>query len=222
MNKKLMLSIQYAVIGLVLVTFLSGNKALSYLTDTEEVVNVVTVGDVSIDIVEEKWDATPQGKKETVVPLVTISKDPKVVNKGLNRAYAYMEISIPKKSIISAGVDGTCLNGGKPFVQELIKLNQLSKNWELLGVKEEAGFNHYMYAYKNVLEIEGEQAQSDCLFKSISLVNYVEGQLDPNVPLSVKVKAYAIQAEESGGDMREAWKKYYNQATEKPKVIGAQ
>ena len=59
-------------------------------------------------------------------------------------------------------------------------------------------------------------AQTVPLFQEITLVNVIEGQLDPEKIQMIDIKAFAIQSDNTGTNL-EAWNKYVNQADDQIK-----
>ena len=97
-----------------LVTVLFAGSVSAYFTDQDEKVNTFTVGKVTIELEEPKWEKKPDdnGNKipdeaERMTPNQTIIKDPQVKNTGNNDAFIYMTVEVPCRQIISVNNDGT-------------------------------------------------------------------------------------------------------------------
>lgn len=74
-----------------------GGATLAYFTDTAEKANTFTVGNVKIDLTEEKWDADASTK--TLVPGKIYEKDPVItVADGSMDSYLVLDVSINKYS----------------------------------------------------------------------------------------------------------------------------
>jgi predicted ribosomally synthesized peptide with SipW-like signal peptide len=103
MNRKKAL-ITIAASGLVAAMALGGS--LAYLTDNESHTNnVLTSGNIRIDLVEEHWSTTdtnsngvPDAAEETV-PNQEILKDPKIINTGENPVFVFMRVTVPVKDV---------------------------------------------------------------------------------------------------------------------------
>ena len=82
-----------ALAGLTAMAICSGASVAlnaAYLTDRDSEANVFTVGDVTIDLVEEKFESGA-----TLLPGVTIDKEAHIVNTGSNDAWVWMTIAVP-------------------------------------------------------------------------------------------------------------------------------
>ncbi len=86
-----------AIVSLLLVAALVITGALAYLTAKDNAENKFTVGNVNITLTEPKWDkANPDGTLENIVAGQVITKDPTITNTGVNNAYVYFQVEIPK------------------------------------------------------------------------------------------------------------------------------
>lgn len=197
----------------------------AYLTDKDDKANTFTVGEVSIDLKEERWDellrsedTNGDGTIDTddipddanhMYPTQKIIKDPSVQNQGSNSAWIYLQVTIPKAEIVIADADGQRLNNGKAVLTQLYEYQADETEWILLKQNTDAvNANVYLYAVKSPVE-PGQQTTP--LFQEIMLVNVIEGQLNPKEVQMIDVKAFAIQSDNTGTNL-EAWDKYVNQA----------
>lgn len=80
-------------LSLIIALFAFG-ATVSYLTDYERKDNVVTIGDVKIEIDEGKYEDS-----STVAAGSTLPKAPSIKNIGINDAYVFFRVAIPKKSV---------------------------------------------------------------------------------------------------------------------------
>ena len=80
-------------LSLIIALFAFG-ATVSYLTDYERKDNVVTIGDVKIEIDEGKYEDS-----STVAAGSTLPKAPSIKNTGINDAYVFFRVAIPKKSV---------------------------------------------------------------------------------------------------------------------------
>lgn len=128
-----------------LVTVLFAGSVSAYFTDQDEKVNTFTVGKVTIELEEPKWEKKPDdnGNKipdeaERMTPNQTIIKDPQVKNTGNNDAFIYMTVEVPCRQIISVNNDGT----RNPLAMRELYNYQVDNSWKLLGtvdVSDESG-----------------------------------------------------------------------------------
>ena len=213
------------IMGVMAVLAVSGG-ILAYFTDTEEKVNNFTVGSVEIELQEPVWDSKPDanGNKmpdeaENILPLQTITKDPRVKNTGNNDAYMFLTVEVPCKNVITVNADGT------KNAQAMTELYQFTADtsWYYLGkcpVYEGEGNQvavKHLYAYANDRRLCVEVApgaSTTPLFQSVTFVNLMEGQGVDNQPLEIDINAYAIQTSnlnEGTADASNIWKIITNQ-----------
>ena len=67
---------------------------LAYFTDTDDATNVITVGNVEIDLTEDAWTAEGGGEDqaEDAYPGEALPKDPTVTNKGANPCFVRIKV----------------------------------------------------------------------------------------------------------------------------------
>lgn len=82
------------VIALVLSMATAISGTLAYLTATDTATNTFTVGNVSIDLIEEDAWSNPD-YQPALLPGVEIAKTPYIVNTGSTEAWMWMEIEMP-------------------------------------------------------------------------------------------------------------------------------
>lgn len=70
------------------------NATISYLADYERKDNVVTIGNVEIEIDEGKYEDS-----STVAAGSTLPKAPSIKNIGINDTYVFFKVAIPKKEV---------------------------------------------------------------------------------------------------------------------------
>lgn len=213
------------IIGTMAVLAVSGG-ILAYFTDTEEKVNNFTVGSVKIELQEPAWESKPDAddngvpdEAENILPLQTITKDPRVKNTGNNDAYMFLTVEIPCRNVITVNDDGT------KNAQAMTELYQFTADtsWYYLGkcpVNDGEGNQvavKHLYAYANdrrlCVEVEPE-ASTTPLFQNVTFVNLMEGQELENQPLQIDINAYAIQTSnlnEGTADASNIWKIITNQ-----------
>ncbi len=163
------------ILTLGLVAALSATAAiggtLAYFTDTaEKVDNVFTVGNVKIQIEEEHWKPA---EANDVFPGQTLTKDPKVKNKGNNSCFIRAKIS-------NLGQFGT----GKE-----IKVDAIGNGWEYNTADD-------YYYWTAVVNKDGE---TDCLFNSITMPTSLDGKETEVKPITIE--AEAVQSQGFSGTM---------------------
>ena len=178
-KKKLLLLVLTAAVGCS--TF---GLTMAYMTDSEQNTNVITVGDVTVDLTETKWN--PENGKD-ILPLETVEKNPQVTNTGSVNTWIFLKVKNPKKNIIT--VNNTSKRKNASANVELFSFTANSK-WELLSKTESDSEVEYLYGYKDVVT-PGQTTQS--LFDSVTAVNYMEGSLGENDALNIPIEAMAIQ-----------------------------
>src|SRR5699024_8679680 len=181
MNKKTVVK-AIAVTALVGVVGYGGVQGISaYFTDTAEKTNTVTVGDVTTDLEEPKWDETPDDEKNDITPNQEIPKDPKVTNTGTNDAYVFIEVQVPVKKIITVGSNGQKL----PAANTELFQYTVNSGWVKVEDAEmttdgTVTAHRYVYAYGTSTACKALKhgETTPALFDSITLVNAIEGQID--------------------------------------------
>lgn len=200
---------------------------LAYFTDTEEKVNNFTVGSIEIELQEPAWesktdtdqDGVPD-EAENILPLQTITKDPRVKNTGNNDAYMFMTVEVPCKNVITVNDDGT---KNAQAMTELYQYTADTSCWYYLGkcpVNDDGGNQvavKHLYAYANdrrlCIAVQPESSTTP-LFQSVTFANLMEGQGVDGKPLKIDIKAYAIQTSnlnEGTADASNIWKIITNQ-----------
>ena len=166
------------VLVLILVIAASIGSTVAYFSDkTETKNNQFAVGNIKIELTEEKWDAAKEAKEnENMYPGQIIDKDPVVTNIGDNTCYVRIKVS----GLDTLGADKVIkyLTGGT--------VDALGTDW----VK---GTDGYFY-YTKVLE---KDAATTALFDQIQIPTSVEnwnGETSQQT-YSIDVVAEAVQAE---------------------------
>ena len=125
-----------------------------------------------------------------------------------------MQVTVPKAEVITADSDGKRQNDGKAALTQLYEYEADETEWTLLKENTDAvNANVYLYGVKSPVEVG---AQTVPLFQEITVVNVIEGQLDPEKIQMIDIKAFAIQSDNTGTNL-EAWNKYVNQADDQIK-----
>ena len=172
----------------------------AYFTDIQEKTNTLTVGSVKTDLEEPEWEDVPSDEKTDITPNQTIKKDPRITNTGANDAYAFLEIQVPVKKIITVGPDGKKL----PAADTELFTYKVNDGWVQVRSSDittsgKVTARSYVYAYgtKTQCTVLKKGETTTPLFDSVTLVNAIEGQIDEET-LNIPVKSYAIQAEHIG------------------------
>lgn len=190
-----------AVILLVAVAGTSAVKGISaYFTDVEEKTNTLTVGKVETNLEEPEWEEVPSDEKTDITPNQTIKKDPRITNTGLNDIYAFLEVQVPVKHIVTVGADGNKL----PAADTELFTYKVNDGWFKVQDSDitssgKITAHRYVYAYgtETACTVLKKGESTSTLFDSITFVNAIEGQVDEET-LNIPIKSYAIQAEHIG------------------------
>lgn len=192
---------QVMIIVLLVVAATATARGISaYFTDAQEKTNTLTVGNVKTGLEEPDWDKVPSDEKTDLTPNQTVKKDPRITNTGTNDAYAFLEVQIPVRNIITVGADGKKL----PKADTELFTYKVNDGWVQIQESDVSSSgkvtaHRYIYAYGTEQECKvlkkGET--TGALFNSVTLANVMEGQIDDET-LNIPVKSYAIQAEHIG------------------------
>lgn len=179
------------VIASALVGCLAIGGISAYFTDGDTVTNSFTVGKVEIELQEPNWN---EEDAKDITPGKEMKKDPQVENTGINEAYVFLEVKLPKATVTTADENG---NAEAEAYQELFKYN-VNEGWiELTGKVDnsEEGFVTKVFAYAasedEMTAVEAGQTTAK-LFDYVKLINLIEGNLE-DADLAIDVTAYAIQ-----------------------------
>ena len=178
-----------------LVTVLFAGSVSAYFTDQDEKVNTFTVGKVTIELEDPKWEKKPDdyGNKipdeaERMTPNQTIIKDPQVKNTGNNDAFIYMTVEVPCRQIISVNNDGT----RNPLAMRELYNYQVDNSWKLLGtvdVSDESGKKvavKHLYAYagaQGICTVVKPQETTKPLFNQVTFINAMGSTAQKIAPL---------------------------------------
>lgn len=180
---------QWPVLPLLLLLVICGSASgitYAYLyVDPGQAVNVITVGDIHIELEEEKWD--PDNGAE-LHPKETAAKDPTVINTGKNPAYVFLETAVPVREFAVVGEDGKKEN---QTIQPICTFQADKEAWELLEERTEEGKRIQVYGYRELLE-PGQRTTP--LFTEIMAANYLEGSMDAAETFVIDITAKAIQS----------------------------
>ena len=187
-----------ALAAAALVAVLAIGGIYAYLTYTQSVTNTFTVGKVEAELTEPAWTAAGDEAHRDIYPGQTIAKDPTVtMGAESNPAVVFMEVTYPKKEVITVGAGGT---RNAAAATELFTPGELGTGWVELTAKQKsdsaAGTVTRVYGLKNEL---GAGASST-LFESVTFANVVEGQVIDDVAIGVKADVIQAGGMEKAGD----------------------
>ena len=173
----------------------------AYFTDTDSSTNTFTVGKVTIEHHEDKWDEVPEDDKEDITPNKEFDKDPAIENTGDNAAYVFQTVQVPCKEIITANLDGT----RNPRTLTDLFSYSVNSGWTLMtteDVKEGQTVvaHKYTYVYGSASHCTALDAgqTTPTLFDKVKFCNAVEEQGIEDTVQSIQINAYAIQTENLG------------------------
>ncbi len=169
---------------------LSAGATVAFFTDQDEKLNTFTVGNIDIQLDEPEWD--PENGKN-ITPDKEVNKDPQITNTGVNDAYVFMEVSIPRSSVSTADADGGV---NAAAVQDLFTF-KANEGWTLMNKKSNTSSTTYYYAYTNAdntMKALSPLGVTAPVFDSVRFINMVEGELSSN-NLSINVIARGIQTD---------------------------
>lgn len=160
---------------------------LAYFTAKDTVINDFSIADgIKVKVVEPNWNPD---EAVNLLPTQTVPKDPAIQNPNDIPIYVTAEVTIPTKDIITAELDGT------PRPQQVTDLfsYEINNKWVLDDVVTGDGTVTYRYIYTEPLK-PGDTTQS--IFDSVTVCNYVNGQLTPDeLHQQIIVVGFGIQTE---------------------------
>ena len=144
------------LLTIVLTAVVAVGGTLAYLTDRDSEANVFTVGDVNIDLNE---DFVPGA---TLIPGVSIGKEPTITNVGPNKAYVWATVAVPEK------------------LASVIKFGNKGDGWEDWGNGSNTVINNENYVLYTILHTDALEVddETNALFTTVALDNTVD--IDPD------------------------------------------
>lgn len=170
--KKKILSL--CMVGALAVTAVGGT--LAYFTDADQAENVITVGNVSINLTEPNWEGSGSQDAPDVYPGEALAKDPTVTNDGANPCFVRVSVT-GWDSLINAGLSQNNITYKTDYVE-----GNLGDNW--------VEYNGYFY-YTKVL---AKDETTDALFDQIVIPTDVTNG-DASTEYTIDVEAEAVQAQ---------------------------
>lgn len=157
----------------------------AYLTaHPEPLGNLITPGSVDVDLTEPAWQPD---KAAGLIPSCTVPKNPTVENTGKSDAWIFLRVTVPVKHIC---VVSPLKHRKEPAADTELFSYRVSESWEKTGCERTKDAVHYVYGYKEIVK-PGEKTQP--LFESVTLVNYLEGELTASEALQIPIQAVAVQ-----------------------------
>lgn len=192
-------------IAAVLVLLLGVGGVSAYFTSTDNATNQWTVGDVTIELLEEEYDKVPETERQNITPNKVFIKDPVVKNVGTNDAFVFLRFSVPKANVRIASQDGSAQASQ---VQELFDYT-INEGWtKVTEDTSAADQNTYVYSYGTEAECKAlaAEASTPSLFKDnqITFLNVMEGQGLEGTTLEIPVESFGIQTTDLGADDKTA------------------
>lgn len=183
----------------------SAATTMAYLTSTSQSLeNILTPGNITVKISETDWE---EKSGEAILPGECRKKNPKVQNTGTITAWIFLEADIPVRKIRLVDAQTRCKlpEADTELVQFTAK-----EGWKLMERITEPDKVRYVYGYQTPVEPLGETNE---LFEEITVVPYLEGELDPEEVLEIPVTARAVQAHiaPEGTDLKEIYQIYLDQ-----------
>lgn len=188
---------------------ISVTGTLAFLTDTKEITNTITVGDVSIELTEPNYDASLY---TALCPKQEIKKDPTVKNTGSAPAYIKIDVLIPT---VPAGVRVVNSENSYALTKELFSY-EINDGWTAYGEPEVINeenedeskvYTRHSYVFDTPLK---STESTPALFDNVVLANITSGQTVCGETVDIPIIAYGIQSD--GLTLDEAFSKYEQQA----------
>ena len=192
MKKKI---ISLCLVAALVVVAIAGTS-LAYFTDKDAKTNTFTLGNVDIELNEEKWAAPT-----AAVPDVEYAKDPVVANIGENDAWIRVDVTLSDAEAFTAAAE-------KHNITDLATIfaDHDEEKWTLAGepvYDKEADTLTYSYYYITVLkasEVADEDGEStEPLFTSVTIpAEFDNVDMEAiGADFTIDVTAHAIQTADS-------------------------
>lgn len=181
------------IIAAALVALMAIGSTFAYFVDRDSVTNNFTVGDVEISVDEPGWN--PDDGQD-ITPNKVMSKDPRVTNDGVNDAFVFIKVTVPRATVKTANADGTVNAAAN---QDLYTYT-VNNGWKLIKTESGTSTSEYVYAYagdKMTALAPGQTTGS--LFDTVKFINIIEEQLDGQ-SLDIDIDTMGIQTADLGTD----------------------
>ena len=203
--------------GLVAAIAIGSTGIYAYMTDTDNGINIATIGDVHIKATEPNFPTEDKDGNgvpddcELVIPYEEISKDPKIKNTGTNDAVVFLKITAPVEKLTLIDDDGKRLDETMAdlfwFKQkddpDTFHQNNWNSGWVELTeldkqfvTEEDCNIegNGYTYIFGYHTRIAAGETTST-LFDKVQNKKYGSRTISANEVENIKIEAYAIQAD---------------------------
>lgn len=173
-----------ACLGMSLFAASSGITSAYLTAHPKALTNLITPGTVDVELTESAW----QPEKATgLTPGSVVPKNPAATNTGESDAWIFLRVSVPVRHI---SVVNPQTHRKEPAADMGLFSFTVSEGWEQIAcVRAEDSIN-YVYGYQKLMK-SGERTAP--LFESVTLVNYLEGELTAEEVLQIPVRAAAVQ-----------------------------
>ena len=178
-------------IAAALIALMAIGSTFAYFVDRDSVTNNFTVGDVEISVSEPNWDPD---EGTDITPNKVIKKDPKITNEGVNDAFVFMRVTVPRATVKTANYDGT-LNAR--VNQDLFTFTA-NNGWKLIKSDNGTLSTEYVYAYAgDKMTVLKPGASTPTIFDTVKFINIIEEQLDGQ-DLDIVIETMGIQTADLG------------------------
>lgn len=169
-----------------------------------ELNNVITPGSIDVLLTEPLWK---REDASNLLPGQTVSKNPTVTNTGDNDSWVFLRVDVPIKNIRL--VDPETKMKTEKVDTELLSF-EADTTWELVEKTMDTNAAHYVYGFNKILK---SGASTSALFSHVTIVNYLEGEIDPEEILTMPIEAVSIQSNVESADdgLRAIYQEYLSQ-----------
>lgn len=196
MKKKI---ISLCLVAALAVVAIAG-ASLAYFTDKDAKTNTFTLGNVDIELNEEKWE-----EPIAAVPDVEYAKDPVVTNIGENDAWIRVDVTLSDAAAFTAAA-------ARHQITDLATIfaDHDETKWTLAGTPvydDEANTLTYSYYYNTVLAVD---KSTEALFTSVTIPAVFDNDdmKEIRADFTIDVTAHAIQTADSYSTVADAFAKY--------------
>lgn len=182
-----------AVIAVAGISALIIGSSFAFFMDQDAKTNSFTVGNVSISTTEPNWDPSTG---TNITPNKVIKKDPTITNTGINDAYAFISVKVPRANVETAKDDGTLVAAK---VQDLFTYT-VNSDWKLIKTNTSENQSEYIYAYENAdgtLKTLKKSEKTTTLFDNVKFINIVDEQ-ESGTDQNIEVNGVGIQTADLG------------------------
>ena len=184
----------------------------AYLTEhPKAIVNLISSGSVDVELTEPAWQ--PENALG-LVPGSVVPKNPTATNTGKSDAWIFLRVSVPVKCI---SVVNPQTHRKEPPADIGIFSFLAAEGWERITAERTADSINFIQPIilqyvplHNFREIVKPGEKTAPLFESVTLVNYLEGELTASDILQIPVEAVAVQDHvcEPGAALTEIYEVY--------------